>query len=131
MDEKWLAYAPGNLLGRVRELALAKTAAAHVPEDEPSVRDHGDLGWDDEHWATARREPWHAAAYLAQQEVRMSHPKTTVQFPRGDEGDRMVGHLLQYADTAGPASAGPSPRCTRTRRRETPTLCGTLTASPE
>ena len=36
VDEKWLAYAPGNVLGRVRDLALAKTAAA-----EPGVWYHG------------------------------------------------------------------------------------------
>lgn len=110
--EKWLAYAPGELLRRIRELALAdsgtKTAflanveamgesAAHEPEDEPAVRDEGDLGWGAHEWATARRAPWHAAAWLAQREVRLSHPKTTMEFPHGDEGDRMVGHLLRYA----------------------------------
>jgi GNAT superfamily N-acetyltransferase/2'-5' RNA ligase len=74
---------------------------AHVPEDEPAVRHAGDLGWGDEQWATARREPWHAAAHLAQQEVRMSHPKATMEFPRGDEGDHMVSHLLRYEGYAG------------------------------
>lgn len=68
----------------------------HVPGEEPVVRDQGDLGWDDNGWAAARREPWHAAAKLAQQEVRMSHPGTTLQFPRGEEGDRMAGQVLRH-----------------------------------
>lgn len=102
--EKWLAYAPGNILGRIRELALApKTAAAdHVPEDEPIVRTTADLGWSPDDWAEAKRDPWHASTNLAQREVRQHHPKLTMPFPHGEEGDEMVGHMLRHAGYQGP-----------------------------
>jgi hypothetical protein len=76
--------------------------AAHVPEDEPVVRTHMDLGWSPDEWADARRDPWHASAQLAQAEVRHSHPKLGMPLPRGEEGDAMVGHLLRYAGYQGP-----------------------------
>jgi GNAT superfamily N-acetyltransferase len=76
--------------------------AAYVPEDEPAVRSTADLGWSPDEWAEARRDPWHASTKLAQQEVRSSHPKLTMDFPHGEEGDEMVGHLLRHAGYEGP-----------------------------
>lgn len=79
----------------------AKTAA-HVPEDEPIVRTTADLGWSPDEWAEAKRDPWHASTNLAQREVRQHHPKLTMPFPHGEEGDEMVGHMLRHAGYQGP-----------------------------
>jgi len=86
----------------LRESVLEK-AAAYDP-DGRLARTTADLGWGDEEWAAARREPWHAAAKLAQDQVRLDHPKLVMDFPRGDEGDRMVGRLLRHTGYQGDVS---------------------------
>lgn len=80
-----------------------------VPQRKTAVRqgDHlaeswSELPWGDEGWAAARREPWHAAAQLAQEQTRWDHPRLTMQFPRSHEGgDEMVGHILRYVGYKG------------------------------
>lgn len=86
------------------EHGLGKTATAdpYVPEDEPIVRTTADLGWSPDDWAEAKRDPWHASTNLAQREVRQHHPKLTMPFPHGEEGDEMVGHMLRHAGYQGP-----------------------------
>jgi 2'-5' RNA ligase len=81
---------------------MEQKTAAHVPEDEPIVRTHTDLGGGSDEWAEARREPWHAASRLAQREVRQAHPKLGMPFPHGEEGDQMVGHMLRHVGYQGP-----------------------------
>lgn len=68
---------------------------AHVPEDEPMIGTRQDLHWTADEWAEARREPWHVASRLAQEEVRRNHPLLLRPFPNGAEGDEAAGHVFR------------------------------------
>ena len=90
--------------GLVQDRGGMRREAAYDP-DSRIVRNTGELGWGDEEWAAARREPWHAAAKLAQHQTRFDHPKLSMQFPRSHEGgDEMVGRILGHAGYRGDVS---------------------------
>jgi 8-oxo-dGTP diphosphatase len=86
---------------KVRKSGAVQKRAAYDP-DSRTVRRTAELGWGDDEWASARREPWHAAAKLAQAQVRLDHPKLGMPFPRSHEGgDEMVGHILKHVGYQG------------------------------
>jgi 8-oxo-dGTP diphosphatase len=96
-DPKWIASLPEDAQFRPR-------TAAYDP-DSRIVRSTAELGWGDEEWADARREPWHAAVRLAQHQVRFDHPKLGMQFPdQHSGGDEMVGRILGHAGYRGDVS---------------------------
>lgn len=71
--EKWLAYAPGNLLGQIRELALAKTAGLVQPRPEDFA--HGVYNNDTSDFRL------HGDDYI----LHHSHPKVITAYVRGPE----------------------------------------------
>ena len=87
----------------------ARTAATGYSgaEGELRVRSRDDLGWGPGEWEAARREPWRMASRLAQEQVRLDHPRVTVAFPRAHEGgNAVVGHLLVHAGYPAGETAG-------------------------
>jgi len=102
-------FARGNYRAKALRVLDSRRVPGHwaktgAYEGERMLRNTHELGWSNEEWAAARREPWHAAAKLAQRQVRLDHPKTTMDFPRGEEGDRMVGHILRHTGYQGDVS---------------------------
>jgi 8-oxo-dGTP diphosphatase len=90
--------------GLVGERGGMRREAAYEP-DQRIVRNVNELGWGDDEWAAARREPWHAASKLAQQQVRFDHPNLGMRFPdQHSGGDEMVGRILGHAGYQGDAS---------------------------
>lgn len=96
VDEKWLAYAPGGVLAKIRDLALAPRTAAvladtpDVPED--SRRDAQLAAMDGNTRASA----------LAQEHVRTWHPRVTLPLhEKSGQGNHSMRKWLADAGVPG------------------------------